>query len=202
MILAIDPGRDKCGVVVMSESGEIKFQKVIETINFSTTILELEKKFDLQIVILGNGTTSKELKLTIEKIISTPIKVVDEKHTTEEARKLYWIKNPPQGWRKFLPVSMQVPPEPVDGIVAEILIGLGYLTGVADGDFGEATENALKDFQYEANLEVNGIFDDETFNIMNSPVTFEKGKIPEDTGIAEVGDIVKPGMHGAGVEYI
>ena len=121
MILAIDPGRDKCGVVVMNESGEIKFQKVIETINFSTTILELEKKFDLQIVILGNGTTSKELKLTLEKIISIPIKVVDEKHTTEEARKLYWIKNPPQGWRKFLPTTMQVPPIPVDDLVAEIL---------------------------------------------------------------------------------
>ena len=121
MILAIDPGRDKCGVVVMNESGEIKFQKVIETINFSTTILELEKNFDLQIVILGNGTTSKELKLTIEKIISIPIKVVDEKHTTEEARKLYWIKNPPQGWRKFLPTTMQVPPLPVDDLVAEIL---------------------------------------------------------------------------------
>ena len=121
MILAIDPGRDKCGVVVMSESGEIKFQKVIETINFSTTILELEKDFDLQIVILGNGTTSKELKLTLEKIISIPIKVVDEKHTTEEARKLYWIKNPPQGWRKFLPTTMQVPPIPVDDLVAEIL---------------------------------------------------------------------------------
>ena len=121
MILAIDPGRDKCGVVVMNESGEIKFQKVIETINFSTTILELEKKFDLQIVILGNGTTSKELKLTIEKIISIPIKIVDEKHTTEEARKLYWIKNPPQGWRKFLPTTMQVPPIPVDDLVAEIL---------------------------------------------------------------------------------
>ena len=121
MILAIDPGRDKCGVVVMNESGEIKFQKVIETINFSTTILELEKKFDLQIVILGNGTTSKELKLTIEKIISIPIKIVDEKHTTEEARKLYWIKNPPQGCRKFLPTTMQVPPIPVDDLVAEIL---------------------------------------------------------------------------------
>ena len=121
MILAIDPGRDKCGVVVMNESGEIKFQKVIETINFSTTILELEKNFDLRIVILGNGTTSKELKLTLEKIISIPIKVVDEKHTTEEARKLYWIKNPPQGWRKFLPTTMQVPPMPVDDLVAEIL---------------------------------------------------------------------------------
>ncbi len=49
------------------------------------------------------------------------VKIVDEKHTTEEARRLYWKNNPPRGLRKFLPTSMQVPPEPVDGIVAEIL---------------------------------------------------------------------------------
>ena len=49
------------------------------------------------------------------------IKVVDERHTTEEARKLYWKKNPPRGWRKLLPTSMQVPPVPVDDLVAEIL---------------------------------------------------------------------------------
>lgn len=84
----------------------------------------------------------------------------------------------------------------------EMLIGLGYLTGTADGDFGEATEKALKDFQTAANLEVTGIFDDATFNMMNNPITFETGKIPEDAGVAEVGDIIKPGMHGAGVKYI
>lgn len=84
----------------------------------------------------------------------------------------------------------------------EMLIGLGYLTGVADGDFGETTENALKDFQFAVGLTVSGIFDDETFNMMNSPASFSKGIIPADTGVAEVGDIIKPGMHGEGVKYI
>jgi hypothetical protein len=49
------------------------------------------------------------------------LKVVDEYRTTEEAKKLYWQVNPPKGWRRFLPVTMQVPPEPVDDLVAVIL---------------------------------------------------------------------------------
>lgn len=121
MILGIDPGRDKCGVAVLSRTGEIKFEEVIPTEKLSLTIEKLSEQFDLEIAILGNGTTSKSAeKILREKNLS--VKVVDEKHTTEEARKLFWKKNPPKGWRKFLPVSMQVPPEPVDGIVAEILI--------------------------------------------------------------------------------
>ena len=119
-IIGIDPGRDKCGVAVLNFSGEIKFQKVIETENLQQTLAELTKNFEIKLAILGNGTTSKSAEKILQNFL--PVKVVDEKSTTELARKLYWQKNPPQGWRKFLPVSMQVPPEPVDGIVAEILV--------------------------------------------------------------------------------
>ena len=51
--------------------------------------------------------------------------LIDESHSTEEARKLYWKYNPPTGWRKFLPTSMQFPPEPVDDLTA-LVIGLRY----------------------------------------------------------------------------
>ena len=42
--------------------------------------------------------------------------LIDESHSTEEARKLYWQYNPPTGWRKIIPTSMQFPPEPVDDL--------------------------------------------------------------------------------------
>lgn len=127
-IIGVDPGRDKCGVAVLNSAGEILFEKVIATEELAETIKKLSAQFDLKIAILGNGTTSKSAEKILEKFL--PVKVVDEKHTTEEARKLYWKKNPPSGWRKFLPTSMQVPPEPVDGIVAEILVKR-YLNGDA-----------------------------------------------------------------------
>ncbi len=119
-ILGIDPGRDKCGVAVLNSAGEIKFQQVIETANLESTIKNLSAQFEIELAILGNGTTHKSAEKILSKFLK--IQVVDEKHTTEQARKLFWIKNPPQGWRKFLPTSMQVPPVPVDDIVAEILV--------------------------------------------------------------------------------
>ena len=120
-IVGIDPGRDKCGVAVLSGDAEILFEKVIETADFETVLKNLKAQFNFESAILGNGTTHKNAE-KILRSLNLEVKIVDEKHTTEEARKLYWKKNPPQGWRKILPTSMQVPPVPVDGIVAEILV--------------------------------------------------------------------------------
>lgn len=120
MFIGIDPGRDKCGVAVLNSEGKIFFQEVVITENLEDTVKNLSKLFDLEIAILGDGTTHKSAEKIIKNFL--PVKIIDEKHTTEQARKLYWEKNPPTGWRKFLPTSMQVPPEPVDAIVAEILI--------------------------------------------------------------------------------
>ena len=119
--IGIDPGRDKCGVAVLTATGDVKFRRVIATDDLADVLATLATEFDPQSVILGDGTTHKEAS---EKIAAAGLKfrLVDEKHTTEEARRLYWQKNPPRGWRRLLPTSMQVPPEPVDALVAEILV--------------------------------------------------------------------------------
>lgn len=121
MIMGIDPGRDKCGVAVLTAAGEIKYQRVVETAELGDVIKRLIAEHEIELVILGNGTTHKAAASLVEAS-GLQVKVVDEKHTTEEARREYWKKNPPRGWRKLLPTTMQVPPEPVDAIVAEILV--------------------------------------------------------------------------------
>lgn len=127
MIMGVDPGRDKCGVAVLNSVGEVKFSEVIPTENFNTAIKNLAAQFEIEMVILGNGTTHVEAENKI-RAINLPVTVIDEKFTTEEARREYWVQNPPRGWRRLLPVSMQVPPVPVDNIVAEIL-AKRYLAG-------------------------------------------------------------------------
>ncbi len=119
--MGIDPGRDKCGVAVLNAAGDIKFQRVVLTDELDVVIKSLASEFDIQTVILGDGTTHKSAAKKISSAGLT-FQLVDEKHTTEEARREYWLKNPPHGWRRLLPTSMQVPPEPVDAIVAEILV--------------------------------------------------------------------------------
>lgn len=121
MFMGIDPGRDKCGVAILTATGEIKFQRVVPTDELDAVIKNLAAEFEIEKVILGDGTTHKAAAQKV-KAAGLTFELVDEKHTTEEARREFWIKNPPRGWRKFLPTSMQVPPEPVDAIVAEILV--------------------------------------------------------------------------------
>lgn len=121
MFMGIDPGRDKCGLAVLNSAGEIKFQRVVPTEELDSVIKNLAAEFAIEKVILGDGTTHKAAAQKV-KAAGLTFQLVDEKHTTEEARREYWKKNPPRGWRKLLPTSMQVPPEPVDAIVAEILV--------------------------------------------------------------------------------
>lgn len=121
-VLAIDPGREKCGVCVLDGGGAIGYQSVIETARLEEIISGLIADGGIGAIVLGDGTTSSDARRRLEAIAKDiPIEIVDEKHTTEAARKEYWIKKPPRGWRRFLPTSLQVPPEPVDDIVAEIL---------------------------------------------------------------------------------
>ena len=121
MFMGIDPGRDKCGVAVLNSEGEIKFQSVVPTEELAGVIKNLTAEFEIKSVILGDDTTHKAAARKVSEA-GLNFQLVDEKHTTEEARREYWKKNPPRGWRKILPTSMQVPPEPVDAIVAEILV--------------------------------------------------------------------------------
>ena len=136
-VLAIDPGREKCGVCVMNGEGAIEYQRVIETARLEEIISVLITDGGsigsngsngsngiggIEVIVIGDGTTSRDARRRLEAIAKDiPIEVVDEKHTTEAARKEYWIKKPPRGWRRLLPTTMQVPPEPVDHFVAEIL---------------------------------------------------------------------------------
>ena len=121
MIIGVDPGRDKCGVAVLSSDGEVKFSEVTATNEFETLLQKLSAQFEIELAILGNGTTHTDAEKKI-RATGLQVKIVDEKFTTEQARRLYWEKFPPRGWRKLLPTSLQVPPVPVDNIVAEILV--------------------------------------------------------------------------------
>jgi hypothetical protein len=79
-----------------------------------------EKPFSM--VIVGSGTRSTQVvKALREWQPSIGILVVDEKDTSIQARERYWHHNPRRGWRRLLPATMQVPPEPVDDFVALML---------------------------------------------------------------------------------
>ena len=121
-VAAMDPGRDKCGLAVLSDEGEILLQKVIETDRMEEEVVDAVSRHRPERFILGNGTTSKRAEERIRVAVpELDIHVVDEYRTTEMAKKEYWKAHPPTGWRRLLPTTMLVPPVPVDDFVAVIL---------------------------------------------------------------------------------
>ena len=81
MIMGIDPGRDKCGVAVLTAAGEIKYQQVVMTKDLGDVIKKLAAEHEIELVIIGDGTTHKAAASLVEAS-GLQVKVVDEKHTT------------------------------------------------------------------------------------------------------------------------
>lgn len=122
MLIAVDPGRDKCGVAVADDAGNILWHEVIKTESLLAILARLKAKYNFKQLVIGNGTTSKAAQQKIKSSqLDLAITVVDEYRTTDMARKLYWKLNPPTGLKKLIPTSLQVPKVPVDDLVAVIL---------------------------------------------------------------------------------
>ena len=121
IIAALDPGRDKCGFAVLCASGEVLCQRVIETKNLIEEVTAAKAEYGFSRIVMGNGTTSQTAHKRLHEVPDLEIIIRDEYRTTEMARGEYWKAHPPKGWRRLLPVTMQVPPVPVDDFVAVIL---------------------------------------------------------------------------------
>lgn len=125
-VLAIDPGSTKCGVVVVVSRKEANLQLLDRAIvpreDLQEHIRRLMAERSPQMIIMGGGTQSQPIVQEIrEHLPSIGILVVDEHNTTLHARERYWEFHGRHGWRRLLPSTMQVPPEPVDDFVAFIL---------------------------------------------------------------------------------
>ena len=133
-IIAVDPGREKCGLAVLEKSGEainVLSQCVIATETLASAVIECASKYGATTLIIGNGTTSKSAQQTIKSACpALDIVVVDEYRTTDLAKKFYWKAHPPRGMKRLIPTTMMVPPEPVDDFVA-VILGTRYLKSVS-----------------------------------------------------------------------
>ncbi len=124
MILGFDPGRDKCGIALMDKNRQLYYHQVVESAKITTTITKLNQQFDINLIVIGDQTTSEIWKQHLKTIIpeTVPIIKIDERYSSLEARDRYWKIYPPQGFVRLIPPGMRIPPKPIDDIVAMILI--------------------------------------------------------------------------------
>lgn len=121
--LGIDPGRSKTGLALVGEAGEIINLQIADSHNIENEIVNFVEKNCPAQIVLGNGTNSSNIGEAVRRALpAISLCVVEEAHSTEEARSLYWQHNPPQGWRRLMPLGMLVPPVPLDAYAAVILV--------------------------------------------------------------------------------
>jgi len=129
-ILAIDPGRDKCGLAVLNHEQGVLWHSVVGVPELFSVSLQVTQQYGIRTVVLGNQTFSGEvrrmLQPLLEQKLAQEIIYVDERGSTEIARSRYWQAFPPSGWRRFIPRGLLVPPCAIDDFAA-IILGERYL---------------------------------------------------------------------------
>lgn len=122
-ILGIDPGRSKTGLALTEADGKILNLHIAATAAIAEELRTFVGEEPLAMIIMGNGTNSKTIAKVVQQLYPlTKLHLVGEAHSTEDARTLYWQENPPKGWRRLVPLGLQVPPIPLDAYAAVIQV--------------------------------------------------------------------------------
>ncbi len=121
-VLAIDPGRSKCGVAIVRRDEGILARSVVHKEDLRRLLHTLIQQFHPDVIVLGCGTGMKDVEKIISSLDSTlKIEIVDENYTSIDARKRFFKENPPRGLKRLIPTTLQTPNVAYDDYVAVIL---------------------------------------------------------------------------------
>ena len=121
-LVALDPGRSKCGLV-RTDPGRTQVDEalILDPVACRATLIRWQQQTPLAGVVLGNGTGSRQWQRDLADL-AIAVLPVDEWGTTLAARQRYWQLWPPRGWRRLLPPGLRLPPRDLDDLAAQILL--------------------------------------------------------------------------------
>lgn len=123
IVLAVDPGRDKCGIAVASPDGKLIAHEVVKRTDFPQWLIEANQKFDPSLIIIGNRTACHELEKALQiRWPDVSVRFVEEAGSSQEAR-ARWVKmHRSIGLRRLIPRGLRTPNVPYDDLAAVILL--------------------------------------------------------------------------------
>ncbi len=119
-VLAIDPGRQKCGLAVLDREAGLLERRIVSRGELPEVVGEWCGRYQPDLLLLGRGTGSRDLLPSLEGL-TVPLRRVPERESTRQACRRYFADHPPRGWRRLLPLSLQTPSVPVDDYAAWII---------------------------------------------------------------------------------
>lgn len=130
----MDPGREKCGVAVCGPEG-ILARGVVALDILSRVSRQWVETYRVDAAIVGNQTGSKRV-FAIMQQLGLRVEGVAERGSTIQARRRYFRDHPPRGWKRLLPLSLLIPPEPYDDYAAVVLAEAYLARGGSAEDSG------------------------------------------------------------------
>ena len=121
-IVIIDPGKSKCGLVL----ADISEKKVYIAIILKSELIEnylrnLITAEDIEQIIIGNGTTSREIREKLH-FFKKEIITFEEKNTTYRAKARYFELFPISGLKFLIPREIFILNKNLDAISALIIL--------------------------------------------------------------------------------
>jgi len=121
-VITIDPGKSKCGLIL----AEISEKKVYKAIILKSELLEnyvrnLIAAEDISQIIIGNGTTSREIREKLN-FYKNEIITFEEKNTTYRAKARYFEIFPISGLKFLIPREVFILNKNLDAISALIIL--------------------------------------------------------------------------------
>jgi RNase H-fold protein (predicted Holliday junction resolvase) len=124
-VLAVDPGREKCGIAVVDRQQGVLAQAVVPIDQLLDKVTQWAGNYRCRVIVLGDRTARAGALKVLEKLLFEQkidrIETVDEHQSTLEARDRYWKIHPPTGWRRLIPQGLLFPPCALDDYAAIIL---------------------------------------------------------------------------------
>ncbi|MCC6484728.1 MAG: pre-16S rRNA-processing nuclease YqgF [Armatimonadetes bacterium] len=123
VVLAVDPGRTKCGIAVVSCEG-VLHKDVCPVLQLVPRVLGAMEATGACLIVMGSGTNGARLARVLRQqseLRNVELVLVDEAFTTVEARKRFFDENPPRGLKRLIPRGLLKPSCAVDDYVAVIL---------------------------------------------------------------------------------
>jgi len=122
IVLAIDPGKKKCGIAIVDNRLRFITGAVVNSKELVQRIKTYLERYEINNILIGSGTSSGEMIEIISKRFPNAMVIkVTEKDTTMQARKRYFEYHPPTGLLKIFPISFLIPPRPYDDFAALLI---------------------------------------------------------------------------------
>lgn len=130
-LLAIDPGREKCGVAVVTDRREVLAKEIIGVEELHARVAHYIGRYGIGLIVLGDRTGAREVRERLRRGgFQQEVAFVDEHRSSELGRERYLQDHPGRGWERWLPIGLRVPDQPFDDYVA-VILAERYLDGRA-----------------------------------------------------------------------